>query len=382
MTPKGSLRKYCSDGVKEYSRNSGNSSSPRFDNTGQMGYDFLILSKRKANGFLLADGSERMMHIIMDLIGNELAQVEDEFKRNLKSKVPLISKIGEHLLLSGGKRFRPSILILSAKLCGYQGRRQIQAASVIEFIHTASLLHDDVVDDAELRRGNKSANSRWGSEASVLVGDFLLSKSFCLMVDDGDLKILNTISRATTQMAEGEIQELMKASDLSVTEDEYLSIVTNKTASLISATCQIGAILGGVDGKKEQALANFGMNLGISFQLMDDSLDYTSTEKRFGKEIGIDLYGGKITLPLIHTLRSCSPSEREKVVEIVLSKSSDERAFLSVVDLINRYGGIEYTLEKARGYVAKAKGNLDCFHPSREKTVLLAMANYVVERTW
>jgi len=322
------------------------------------------------------------MDSIMDLIGNELAQVEDEFKKNLQSEVPLIPKIGEHLLLSGGKRFRPTVLLLSAKLCGYKGSRQIQVASIIEFIHTATLLHDDVVDDAELRRGNASANSIWGSEASVLVGDFLLSKSFFLMVDDGDLKILDTIARATTQMAEGEIQELMRTSDPSITEEEYLSIVINKTASLISATCQIGAILGGVDGIKEQALANFGMNLGIAFQFMDDSLDYTSTEKRFGKEIGIDLQGGKITLPLIHTLRSCSPSEREDVVEIVLSESSDERGFLNVVDLINRYGGIEYTLQQARGYVAKAKGSLDCFRPSREKKALLAMANYVVERTW
>jgi octaprenyl-diphosphate synthase len=347
-----------------------------------MGYHLMILNNIKLAGFLAAEGSETTMHIIMDLIGKELAQVEDEFKKNLKSEVPLISKIGEYLLSSGGKRFRPTVLLLSAKLCGYEGRRQIQAASIIEFIHTATLLHDDVVDDAELRRGNASANSIWGSEASVLVGDFLLSKSFFLMVNDGDLKILNTISRTTIQMAEGEIQELMKASDLSVTEEEYLSIVANKTASLISATCQIGAILGGVDGEKEQALANFGMNLGIAFQLMDDSLDYTSTEKRFGKEIGIDLQGGKITLPLIHTLRSCSPSEREKVVEIVLAKRTDERAFLSIVDLINSHRGIEYTLEKASGYVAKAKGNLDFFQPSREKTALLAMANYVVERTW
>ena len=322
------------------------------------------------------------MDSIIDLIGNELAQVEDEFKKNLQSEVPLIPKIGEHLLLSGGKRFRPTVLLLSAKLCGYKGKRQIQVASIIEFIHTATLLHDDVVDDAELRRGNASANSIWGSEASVLVGDFLLSKSFFLMVDDGDLKILNTIARATTQMAEGEIQELMRTSDLSITEEEYLSIIANKTASLISATCQIGAILAGVDGIKEQALASFGLNLGIAFQLMDDSLDYTSTEKRFGKEIGIDLQGGKITLPLIHTLRSCSPSEKEKLVDIVLSASIDERAFLRVVDLINSYGGIEYTLEKARGYVGKAKGYLDCFRPSREKTALLAMANYVVERTW
>jgi octaprenyl-diphosphate synthase len=322
------------------------------------------------------------MDIIMDLLEDELAQVEDEFKKNLQSEVPLIPKIGQHLLLSGGKRFRPTILLLSAKLCGYKGKRQIQVASVIEFIHTATLLHDDVVDDAELRRGNASANSIWGSEASLLVGDFLLSKSFFLMVDDGDLKILNTISRATTRMAEGEIQELMRTSDLSLTEEEYLSIVTNKTASLISATCQIGAILAGVDGIKEEALANFGMNLGIAFQFMDDTLDYTSTEKKFGKEIGIDLQGGKITLPLIHTLRSCSPPEREELMEMILSETLDKRAFLRVMNLITKYGGIEYSLEKARGYVGKAKRYLDCFTPSREKTALLAMANYVVERTW
>ena len=330
----------------------------------------------------MARSSGPTINLISDLVGKELAQVENEFKKHLKSEVPLISKIGEHLLLSGGKRFRPTIALLSAKMCGYKGTRQIQVASVIEFIHTATLLHDDVVDDAALRRGHASANSIWGSEASVLVGDFLLSKSFFLMVDDGDLRILSAISRSTTRMAEGEIQELMRTSDLSITEEEYLSIIANKTASLISATCQIGAILAGVDGIKEQALASFGLNLGIAFQLMDDSLDYTSTEKRFGKEIGIDLQGGKITLPLIHTLRSCSPSEKEKLVDIVLSASIDERAFLRVVDLINSYGGIEYTLEKARGYVGKAKGYLDCFRPSREKTALLAMANYVVERTW
>ena len=330
----------------------------------------------------MARSSGPTINLISDLVGKELAQVENEFKKHLKSEVPLISKIGEHLLLSGGKRFRPTIALLSAKMCGYKGTRQIQVASVIEFIHTATLLHDDVVDDAALRRGHASANSIWGSEASVLVGDFLLSKSFFLMVDDGDLRILSAISRSTTRMAEGEIQELMRTSDLSITEEEYLSIIANKTASLISATCQIGAILAGVDGIKEQALASFGLNLGIAFQLMDDSLDYTSTEKRFGKEIGIDLQGGKITLPLIHTLRSCSPSEKEKLVDIVLSASIDERAFLRVVDLINSYGGIEYTLEKARGYVDKAKGYLDCFRPSREKTALLAMANYVVERTW
>jgi len=330
----------------------------------------------------VARSSGPTINLISDLVGKELAQVENEFKKHLKSEVPLISKIGEHLLLSGGKRFRPTIALLSAKMCGYKGTRQIQVASVIEFIHTATLLHDDVVDDAALRRGHASANSIWGSEASVLVGDFLLSKSFFLMVDDGDLRILSAISRSTTRMAEGEIQELMRTSDLSITEEEYLSIIANKTASLISATCQIGAILAGVDGIKEQALASFGLNLGIAFQLMDDSLDYTSTEKRFGKEIGIDLQGGKITLPLIHTLRSCSPSEKEKLVDIVLSASIDERAFLRVVDLINSYGGIEYTLEKARGYVGKAKGYLDCFRPSREKTALLAMANYVVERTW
>jgi octaprenyl-diphosphate synthase len=202
------------------------------------------------------------------------------------------------------------------------------------------------------------------------------------MVDDGDLGILDTIAKATTRMAEGEIRELMRTNDLSITEEEYRTIVVNKTASLIAAACRVGAILAGVDGEKEHALATFGMNLGIAFQLMDDSLDYTSTENRFGKEIGIDLHGGKITLPLIYTVRSCSPSEREKVTEVVLSDNLDQGDFLMVVDLINRYGGIQYTLDKARGYVAKAKGDLDCFDPSSEKTALLSMANYVVERTW
>jgi octaprenyl-diphosphate synthase len=342
-----------------------------------MGYDLVAFSKVTSRG-----GFGRKMDIITDLISHELGQVEDEFKKHLKSQVPLISKICEYILLSGGKRFRPIITLLCAKLCGYKGTRQIQIASVIEFIHTATLLHDDVVDDAELRRGNASANSIWGSEASVLVGDFLLSKSFSLMVDDGDLGILGTIAKATTRMAEGEIQELMRTSDLSITEEEYLTIVVNKTASLIAAACRVGAILAGVDGEKEHALATFGMNLGIAFQLMDDSLDYTSTEKRFGKEIGIDLHGGKITLPLIFTVRSCSPSEREKVTEVALSDHLDHGDFLIVVDLINRHGGIQYTLDKARGYVAKAKGDLDCFDPSREKTALLSMANYVVERTW
>jgi len=321
-----------------------------------------------------------MNPIIQRLLKEDLQRVEAEFKRNLDSDVTLVSKIGQHLLGSGGKRFRPMILILSAKLCGYEGDRHIPLASIIEFIHTASLLHDDVVDEAELRRGNASANSLWGSEASVLVGDFLFSKSFSLMVRDGDIRILQVISEASTRLAEGEIQELTKTSDLSLAEEGYISIITRKTAALISAACRIGAILGGVSPEKETSMGDFGLNLGIAFQLMDDTLDYISDEKEFGKTIGIDLKDGKVTLPLIHTLRKCSFQERSRLEEVFFSESITHEQFALVTEMIGRYGGADYTVERAKGFVEQAKGCLASFDPSDTKTAILALADYVIER--
>jgi octaprenyl-diphosphate synthase len=253
-------------------------------------------------------------------------------------------------------------------------------ASLIEFIHTATLLHDDVVDRAELRRGIDSANSKWGNEASVLVGDFLFTKCFSLLVQSGNWNILQTISKATTIMAEGELEELIKTNDLSLTEDGYLSIITRKTASLISAATQIGAILGNVPEEKERALSEFGMNVGIAFQLIDDHLDYTSNEEEFGKKIGIDLQDGKITLPLISTLRHCNQEEEAFIRKTVESNPITKDAFFRVVEIIERYHGIQYTWEKAKGYVERAKDSLRLFPNSKEKEALYALANYVLER--
>jgi len=317
---------------------------------------------------------------VLKWIGDEVEKVDQEFRKNLRSDVSIISAIGEHLLLSGGKRFRPILLLLAAKLCEYRGNDHISMASLIEFIHTATLLHDDVVDRAELRRGIESANAKWGNEACVLVGDFLFTKCFSLMVETGNHKILQAIAKATTLMAEGELEELIKTNDLSLTEGNYLSIIARKTAALFSAATQIGAILGNVSEEKEKELSDFGMDLGIAFQLIDDNLDYTSREEEFGKKIGIDLQDGKITLPLIFTLSHCKKEEEVFIRETVESDPITKEAFFNVVEIIGRYHGLNYTWEKAKEYVDRAKGHLRLFTNSREKEALYTLADYVLER--
>ena len=317
---------------------------------------------------------------VLKWIGDEVEKVDQEFRKNLRSDVSIISAIGEHLLLSGGKRFRPILLLLAAKLCEYRGNDHISMASLIEFIHTATLLHDDVVDRAELRRGIESANAKWGNEACVLVGDFLFTKCFSLMVETGNHKILQAIAKATTLMAEGELEELIKTNDLSLTEGNYLSIIARKTAALFSAATQIGAILGNVSEEKEKELSDFGMDLGIAFQLIDDNLDYTSREEEFGKKIGIDLQDGKITLPLIFTLSHCKKEEEVFIRETVESDPITKEAFFNVVEIIGRYHGLNYTWEKAKEYVKRAKGHLRLFTNSREKEAVYLLADYVLER--
>lgn len=320
------------------------------------------------------------METALELIGDELRQVEQQFKKDLASDVPLIRKVGEYVLSSGGKRIRPALLLLSAKLCEYHGDRHVPLASVIEFIHTATLLHDDVVDNANIRRGIASANTLWGNEASVLVGDFLFSKSFSLMVADGDLNVLRVLSGATTMIAEGEVLQLVCTSDLSLTEERYIEVVKCKTAVLISAACQAGAILGKVSPGLEQALSEFGMELGIAFQLMDDVLDYAANQAEFGKCIGHDLEEGKITLPLIHTLQLCTANERERIGEIVTAQELSDDDFQFVFDAVHRYGGIEFTVNRAREYTNRATSALDPFPSSPVKAALVELADYVVTR--
>ncbi|MBI3399528.1 MAG: polyprenyl synthetase family protein [Deltaproteobacteria bacterium] len=317
-----------------------------------------------------------------DIIKEDLKNVDLEFKKNLDSGVYLIKKVGEYILNNGGKRLRPSLLVLSAKLCGYQGNRHIPLAAVVEFVHTATLLHDDVVDNASMRRGKASANTLWGKGASILIGDFLFSKSFYLTVADGDLDILKILSRTTTLMAEGEVLQLLKGSNIETTEKDYLTVVINKTASLISAACQIGAILGKASMEKQKTLARYGMDMGIAFQLVDDCLDYTSNNEELGKAIGNDLKEGKITLPLICTIKNATSVEKKEILAVIESGDLKDAQLASVINLINKYKGIDYALNIARRHVESAKTSLNIFEPNIERAALIALADYVVERTY
>lgn len=322
------------------------------------------------------------MEEVLAVIKEDLQRVEEEFRRRLKSRVPLITKIAEHLVKSGGKRLRPAFLILSAKLFGYDGDAHIPLAGAIEFIHTATLLHDDVIDNAEVRRGNPSANTLWGNEASVLVGDFLFSRSFSMMVEVGDMRVLEIVAQATTHLAEGETLELVKTADLDTTEEENLELIIQKTASLISAATRIGAVLGGASPEQEEALAEYGLQVGIAFQLVDDCLDYAGQAEALGKGVGVDLREGKVTLPLIHTLKNCTQEERQRIRDVVLAEDIDQRELGQVLDLVQKYGGITYTMGRAREYVERGKKALSLFPPSTEREALLSLADYVLKRRY
>lgn len=321
------------------------------------------------------------MQDALNIIGDDLRLVELQFRDDLESDVPLIRKVGEYILSSGGKRIRPALLLLAARLCEYHGTKAVSLASVIEFIHTATLLHDDVVDSATLRRGIASANVLWGNEASVLVGDFLFSKSFSLMVDVGCMDILRVFSTATTVIAEGEALQLLCTGNLDLSEEQYMNVIRSKTAILMSAACEAGAIIGEVPQQQRTALAEFGMDLGIAFQLMDDILDYVATEEEFGKSIGHDLEEGKITLPLIKTLQHCSPAEKQIITTVVEQDEMSLDDFRTVSGLVKQYGGIDYTVEQARCYISRCKSHLDQFAASPVRDALFTLSDYVVTRS-
>lgn len=308
----------------------------------------------------------------------EMKEVETLIESRMRSYVQLIPEISEHIIKSGGKRLRPLLLIISSDLCGYGGDRRFPLASVMEFIHTASLLHDDVIDHAIIRRGKPSANSIWGNSASVLVGDYLYASSFYVLADDGDQSIQKLLATTTSAMAEGEIIQLARCGDINTTEREYFSVIEKKTAILISAACAIGALLAGAPEEEIEALAKFGMRLGTAFQLTDDTLDYVAREDDFGKTIGMDLKEGKITLPLIRTFRRCSPDEKARIERTV--EDFQEDSIHEITSLINTYGGIEYSLQKAKGLIEEGKAFLDTFNDSTPKEALLAIADYVIQR--
>lgn len=322
------------------------------------------------------------MQYIASLIGDELEKVEVELINTLSSQVPLINKAGGYIIGSGGKRFRPLMLLLVAKYCNYDGKQHIPLACIFEYIHTATLLHDDVLDNAKVRRGNSSVNSVWGDRTSVLVGDFLLSKAFSLLVKIGHLKIMAVVSDATTQVAEGETMQTEKSSDFELTEEEYITIIANKTASLIAAACQVGAILGNSSPQREHIFKNYGLNLGIAFQMVDDTLDYISGDRRFGKAIYKDLQEGKMTLPLIHTLREASTKDRETILKILGSDCLDKDDLYVIIELIKEYQGMSYVLTRAKEYINVSMNSIQEVNSSPIKDALIAVADYVLERKW
>jgi octaprenyl-diphosphate synthase len=317
---------------------------------------------------------------VLNRYAGDLKSVEEHMEKYLYSEIRLIPEVSNYLISSGGKRFRPLLLLIASDLCGYKGGNHYPLSAVIEFIHTASLLHDDVVDHAETRRGKASANHVWGNSASVLVGDFLYSKSFKLMTDHGNFSIVKLLSTTTNTMAEGEVLQLMKCGDINITEDDYLSVVEKKTAVLISAACAVAGILADAPEEKVGALTRFGMRLGMAFQITDDTLDYIAVEDEFGKAIGMDLKEGKITLPLIRALKKCSPEEKNLIKEIVKNKESDEEDIMKIVSLIDKYKGINYALNKAKVYIDEGKGFLESFGNSKAKTSFLTIADYIIER--
>lgn len=320
------------------------------------------------------------METVIALLQDEMLGVEAQFKKNLASDVPLVSQVGKYILSSGGKRIRPMLLLLAARLCNYQGDKQIELAGVIEFIHTATLLHDDVVDSADLRRGNRSANLVWGNQASVLVGDFLFAKSFSVMVGSESLKILKILSDTTTCMAEGEILQLINTCDLEVDEPRYLQVVRDKTAILIAAACRVGGVLAGASAEQESALQEFGLEIGTAFQLMDDALDYVADQADFGKAKGHDLSEGKMTLPLIYAYANSGAAEREQVVRIVEGEELSNEDLDYICRLIDRHDGINYTRKKAVERIEIAKRQLRIFPDSEARQALFTLADYVVSR--
>jgi len=312
--------------------------------------------------------------------GEDLKRVEECMERHLQTDVDLIIEVVHHLVGSGGKRFRPLLLLATSGLCGYKGERRYSMSAMIEFIHTATLLHDDVVDRAETRRGKVSANNIWGNAASVLVGDFLYSRSFKLMTDDSNLAIMKLISTTTNTMAEGELFQLARSGDIGISEKEYLSLIEKKTSILIAAACAVGTILADAPVAKIEALTRFGMRIGSAIQITDDTLDYVAKEEEFGKVTGKDLEEGKITLPLIHALKRCSREEKEMIKRSLGKTTGEDQARGDIMTLVNRYGGIAYALEKARSFVDEGKNILMGFDDSDARAALVAVSDYIVER--
>lgn len=328
----------------------------------------------------IGSGSAIGLRDIVRLVEDDLARVEDVFTEQVRSDVRLVGEIGRYVQEGGGKRVRPALLLLASRLCGFRGERAIVLASTVEFIHTASLLHDDIIDEATTRRGRRSVNSRWGNDITVLLGDFLYTKSMAMALSQDNLRILRLLSDVTLRLIEGEILEIERNGRIEVRPEDHLDVIRRKTADLFAACTRIGAILGAVDDAREQALASFGLNLGMCFQMVDDLLDFTAEEKTLGKPVAHDLREGKVTLPIVFLLRRVGRAAAEKVQAVV-----DDRAYSRVtreelVRLARDSGALDEARELAEGYAQAARRDLAAFPPSECREALAALPGFLLAR--
>ncbi|MCF8481621.1 MAG: polyprenyl synthetase family protein [Rhodospirillum sp.] len=330
------------------------------------------------------EGRENALDVLLKLVGGDLDRVNEIIIERMHSPVALIPQLAGHIIAAGGKRLRPLLTLASARLCDYQGERQAKLAACVEFIHTATLLHDDVVDESLLRRGRDSANAVWGNKASVLVGDFLFSRSFELMVEDGSLKVLGILSHASSVIAEGEVAQLITANDTATTEDQYLDVIRAKTAQLFAAACQIGAVVADRPTPEEQALESYGMNLGIAFQLVDDFLDYSAKQQDLGKTVGDDFMDGKITLPVILAFRRGSDEDRTFLKRCLEDQDMPEpdKDLARAMELMRAHDTLTDTVNRARHYGNMARDALGIFPDGPAKGALTGIIDFCIERAY
>ncbi len=317
---------------------------------------------------------------IFEPIRGELDAVEQEFVRHIQSRVALIPEMGRYIQKSGGKRVRPAVLLMAARLSGYEGDRAVLYASVVEFIHTATLVHDDIIDGADLRRGRMAVHSRWGNDITVLLGDYLYIKSMALALTHDNLDLVRLLCDVTLRMIEGELYQLTKAGDVDISEEEHFEIIRRKTAVLFGGCAQIGGLLGKVTPERETALREYGFNLGVAFQLVDDLLDYTADQSALGKPVGGDLREGKVTLPII-VLRERGGEEAYGIVRTVVAEravSSDQ--WKEILRLLKEHRATDLAYERAVEYAERAKACLSVFPPGRERDALAALPDYVLSR--
>ncbi len=320
---------------------------------------------------------------IQALVETDMQAVDELITRRLQSDVVLVNQLSNYIIKSGGKRLRPMLALLMARACGYKGDRHVDVAAIVEFIHTATLLHDDVVDESDMRRGKETANNVWGNQAAVLVGDFLYSRAFEMMVDVDEMQVMSIMAQTTNTIAEGEVLQLLNINDADTSEERYFEVIYSKTAKLFEAACQLGAVLAGLSEEQEKAVAQYGLHLGTAFQLVDDILDYIADSDEMGKNVGDDLAEGKPTLPLIYAMRKSL--ENNEAEDAALVKSAIEEGGLEYIDevmkIIEKTQALEYTIEAAKRETQLANQSLDNLPDNEFKTALIDLANYSLSRT-